>query len=142
MPVRKRFCHIEVESDDLTDVIYSAGSGAPRSRKRYVNRQKLASIPKKTMKDAIGIPIIPNDLSIIVHADSLGQICSREIKNGAFTRSIAEEPADFGDENLERWLWDFDPFHNDGGKPCNFAMRIYRLGLGNNYIFPRTSDLS
>jgi hypothetical protein len=45
MPVRNRFCH--VESDDLTDVIYSAGSGTPRFRKRYINRQKLASMPKK-----------------------------------------------------------------------------------------------
>jgi hypothetical protein len=61
LPVRKRFCQvvIEVESDDLSDVVYSAGSRESRFRKRYVNREKLASIPKKTMKNTIGVPVIP-----------------------------------------------------------------------------------
>ena len=104
MPVRKRFCHvvIEVESDDLPDVVYSARSRESRFRKRYVNREKLASIPKKTMKNTIGVPVIPNDLPIIVHADSLSQICAGEINNGALTRSVTKEAADLGDDNLRR----------------------------------------
>src|SRR5439155_26478570 len=81
MPVRKRLCHvvIEVESDDLPDVVYSARSRESRFRKRYGNREKLARIPKKTMKNTIGVRVIPYALLIIVHADRLRHFCAEEI---------------------------------------------------------------
>src|ERR671930_741588 len=93
------------------------------------------------MKLSTAVSIIANDLTIIVNADSLGQIGAGKIENRASTFFIEEESTDLDDENLERGLGNFDSVYYYGSKARDLAVFIDGLRLSNNDIF-RASDFS
>src|SRR5262249_19129806 len=61
---------IIIDPYNLANAVDSGGNGPRSSRKWYVDREKQARIPKKTVKLAtVTISIIANDLTIIVNPD-------------------------------------------------------------------------
>jgi hypothetical protein len=126
--VWKRHCHdiVEMISNHLANVIDGGHSGARGVRERYIDGQKQTGIPKKSMKFSTSISIIANDLAVIIDADSLGQICAREIENGAATLLSRKNPADLSNQNLERRYWNLNSVGDEySSTRSNGACRLW-----------------
>jgi hypothetical protein len=79
--IRKGFCHvvIEIEPNNLANVVDCIRSGAGSSREWYIDRQEQPSVPKEPMKLPPAIPIIANNLTVLVNPACFRESRTREI---------------------------------------------------------------